>query len=80
MEYQYDLERSADARLAYFDRISGPFSRIPLIGMAREQLMLGAGVELQLDPAWVFEIEYLNRVASGSGTDQSVQAGVKVKF
>jgi large repetitive protein len=80
IEYQYDLERNADARVAYFDRVSGPFSTIPLSGLAREQLMLGAGVELQLEAALALELEYLNRIASGSGSDQSVQVGVKVKF
>ncbi len=80
IEYQYDLERNANARVAYFDRVSGPFSTIPLTGLAREQLMLGAGVELQLKAALALELEYLNRIASGSGSDQSVQVGVKVKF
>jgi large repetitive protein len=80
IEYQYDLERNAAARVAYIDRISGPFSTVPLSGLEREQLMLGAGVELQLAAALAFEIEYLNQIASGSGSDQSVQVGVKVKF
>jgi large repetitive protein len=80
IEYQYDLERNGDAQVAYFDLISGPFSTIPLTGLAREQLMLGAGAELQLDAALALEFEYLNRIASGSGSDQSIQLGVKVKF
>lgn len=80
IEYQYDLERNADARVAYFDRVSGPFSTIPLTGLAREQLMLGSGGELQLEAAFALELEYLNRIASGSGSDQSVQVGVKVKY
>jgi uncharacterized protein YhjY with autotransporter beta-barrel domain len=80
LEYQYDLERNADARVAYADLISGPFSRVPLIGLAREQLMLGLGAELQLDGALAFELEYLNRIASGSGSDQAVQLGMNVKF
>ena len=80
VEYQYDLERNAVARVAYFDRISGPFSTVPLSGLEREQLMLGAGVELHLEAALAFEIEYLNRIAPSSGSDQSVQIGVKLKF
>ena len=80
IEYLYDLERNAVARVAYFDRISGPFSTVPLTGLEREQLMLGAGVELQLEAAFALELEYLNRIAAGSGSDQSVQVGVKVKF
>jgi uncharacterized protein YhjY with autotransporter beta-barrel domain len=79
-EYQYDLERNADARVAYFDLVSGPFSTIPLTGLAREQLVLGAGAELQLEAALALEFEYLNRSASGSGSDQSVQVGLKYKF
>jgi large repetitive protein len=80
IEYQYDLERNSVARVAYFDRISGPFSTVPLSGLEREQLMLGAGVELHLEAALAFEIEYLNRIAPSSGSDQSVQIGVKLKF
>jgi large repetitive protein len=80
LEYQYDIERSADARVAYLDLINGPFSTIPLTGLAREQLMLGLGAELQLENAIALELEYLNRIASGSGSDQAVQVGVSVKF
>ena len=80
IEYHYDLERNAGARVGYFDQVSGPFSTIPFTGVAREQLMLGAGAELQLEGSLALELEYLNRIASGSGSDQSVQVGVKVKF
>ncbi len=80
LEYSYDLERNADAQVAYLDLVSGPFSTIPLSGLAREQLMLGVGTELQLEGAIAFELEYLNRIASGSGSDQAVQVGVSVKF
>jgi large repetitive protein len=80
LEYLYDLERNADAQVAYLDLVSGPFSTIPLAGLARQQLMLGLGTELQLESAIAFEFEYLNRIASGSGSDQAVQIGVSVKF
>ncbi len=80
LEYLYDAERSGNALVAYRDLVSGPFSSIPLAGLAREQLMLGLGTELQLGDAFSFEVEYLNRVASGSGSDQAVQMGVSVKF
>ena len=80
IEYQYDLERNAHARVAYFDLVSGPFSTIPLTGLAREQLIFGVGAELQLQSALALEFEYLNRSASGSGSDQSVQVGLKYKF
>lgn len=80
LEYLYDLESNADAQVTYRDIISGPFSTIALSGLSREQLMLGLGVELQLESALSFELEYLNRIAAGSGSDQAVQVGVSVKF
>jgi outer membrane autotransporter protein len=80
IEYLYDVERSAEARVAYADLISGPFSAIPLTGISREQLTLGLGTELLLGDAISLELEYLGRIASGSSTDQSVQAGVSLKF
>jgi uncharacterized protein YhjY with autotransporter beta-barrel domain len=80
LEYSYDLERNADAQVAYLDLVSGPFSTIPLTGLAREQLMVGLGAELQLESAIALELEYLNRIATGSGSDQAVQVGVSVKF
>lgn len=80
IEYLYDVERSAEARVAYADLISGPFSVIPLTGVSREQLTLGLGTEVLLGEALSLELEYLGRIASGSGTDQSLQAGVSLKF
>ncbi|MFN3747579.1 MAG: putative Ig domain-containing protein [Sphingorhabdus sp.] len=80
LEYLYDTERNGDALVAYRDLTSGPFSSISLAGLAREQLMLGLGSELLLGEAFKFEVEYLNRIASGSGSDQAVQMGVSIKF
>ena len=80
LEYLYDAERNGEALVAYRDLTSGPFSSISLAGLAREQFMLGLGTELQLGEAFSFEVEYLNRIASGSGSDQAVQMGVSVKF
>jgi outer membrane autotransporter protein len=80
IEYLYDVERSAEARVAYADLISGPFSAIPLTGISREQLTLGLGTEVLIGEALSLEFEYLGRIASGSGTDQSLQAGVSLKF
>lgn len=80
IQYLYDVERSAEARVAYADLVSGPFSAIPLTGMSREQLTLGLGTEVLFDEALSLEVEYLGRIASGSGSDHALQAGVSLKF
>lgn len=80
LEYLYDAERNGEAQVAYRDLTSGPFSSISLAGLARQQLMLGLGSELLLGEAFKFEVEYLNRIASGSGSDQAIQMGVSIKF
>lgn len=56
------------------------FSVIPLTGISREQFTLGFGTEVLFGEALSLELEYLGRIASGSGTDQSVQAGLSLKF
>jgi large repetitive protein len=80
IEYLSDIERSGEARVAYADLISGPFSVIPLTGISREQLTLGLGTEVVFGEALSLELEYLGRIAAGSGTDQTVQAGLSLKF
>ncbi|UYV16554.1 putative Ig domain-containing protein [Porphyrobacter sp. ULC335] len=78
-EYLYDLERNADAGVAYRDLVNGPFSTVTLTGFAREQFTFGFGTELLLGSV-AFELDYLNRMASGAGSDQAVQVGVSVKY
>lgn len=79
-EYQRHIERSADARVTYVDRVSGPFSTIPLAGVGREELTLGAKLELLLDTNWALATEYTGRFSPGNGSDNMVQLGVKVQF
>lgn len=80
VEYQRHIERSADARVTYVDRVSGPFSTIPMAGVGREELTLGAKLELLLDPNWALATEYTGRFSGGNGSDSMIQLGVKVEF
>jgi outer membrane autotransporter protein len=79
VEYLYDVERSANARVAYTDRVSGPFSSIALTGFDREELKLGAGLEVDWGTLAV-QLDYLNRFARVSGSDQSLQLTVRYAF
>ena len=79
-EYQWNVERSADARVAYADRISGPFSTIPLSGIGSEELTLGGKLEALFDPNWALAVEYIGRISPGAGSDNMFQIGVKHEF
>ena len=79
-EYQRNVERSADARVAYVDRVSGPFSTIPLSGIGREEVTLGGKLELLFDPNWALAVEYIGRISPGAGSDNMIQIGAKHEF
>lgn len=80
VEYQWNVERSADARVAYADQISSPFSNMILSGIGREELTLGAKMEMLFVPDWALAFEYIGRVSSGAGTDNMIQIGIKHAF
>jgi len=79
-EYQYDLEQNSDARVVYYDQISGPQNSISLTGISRSQFLLGFGTEILYGDDLSLRIEYQNHQNSGSGSDQSVQIGIKKQF
>jgi large repetitive protein len=79
-EYQWNVERSADARVAYADQISGPFSNISLSGIGREELTLGGKLEMLFVPDWALALEYIGRFSSGAATDNMIQIGFKYEF
>lgn len=79
-EYQWNVERSADARVTYTDRISSPFSNISLAGIGREELTLGGKLEMLFVPDWAMALEYIGRFSSGAGTDNMIQIGIKHEF
>lgn len=79
-EYQYDLEQNTDARVVYYDQISGPQSSIPLTGISRSQFLLGFGTEILYGDDLSIRLEYQNHQSNGSGSDQSVQLGIRKQF
>ena len=79
-EYQWNVERSADARVTYTDQISGPFSNISLSGIGREELTLGGKLEMLFVPDWALAFEYIARISPGAGTDNMMQVAVKHEF
>jgi large repetitive protein len=79
-EYQWNVERNADARVTYNDLIANPFSVIPLTGIGREELTLGAKLEAMIGSDLGLALEYLGRFSQGSGSDGTVQVGVKYTF
>lgn len=79
-EYQYDLEQNSDARVVYYDQISGPQNSISLTGISRSQFLLGFGTEILYGDDLSLRIEYQNHQNSGRGSDQSVQIGIKKQF
>lgn len=79
-EYKWNVERSADALVAYTDQTSGPFSNISLPGIGREELTLGGKVEMLFVPDWGLALEYIGRFSAGAGTDNMIQIGIKHEF
>jgi large repetitive protein len=79
-EYQWNVERSADARVTYNDLVANPFSVIPLSGIGREELTLGAKLEAMLGSDLGLALEYLGRFSKGNGSDGTVQVGMKYEF
>jgi large repetitive protein len=79
VEYLYDLEQNSTARVAYADRVSGPFSSIALSGFSQEELKLGAGLELDWGDL-AMQIDYVTRFSGVSGSDHSVQLTLRYAF
>ncbi|MDM8001006.1 MAG: autotransporter outer membrane beta-barrel domain-containing protein, partial [Dehalococcoidia bacterium] len=79
-EYQWNVERSADARVTYNDLVVNPFSTIPLSGIGREELTLSAKFEALIGADLALALEYLGRFSEGNGSDGTVQVGVKYAF
>ena len=79
-EYQWNVERSADARVAYRDLATGPYSTIPLSGIGREELTLGAKLEALIGSNIALAVEYLGRFSKGNGSDGTIQIGVEYAF
>jgi large repetitive protein len=80
-EYQWNVERSADGRVAYADRINNPFSVVPISGVGREELTLGARMEAIITrSALSIALEYIGRFSSNGGTDNMFQIGLKHEF
>jgi large repetitive protein len=76
-EYQWDVERNADARVTYNDLVANPFSVIPLTGIGREELTLGAKLEAMIGSDLGLALEYLGRFSQGNGSDGTVQVGME---
>lgn len=68
-EYVHDLELNADTGMTFRDLLTGPVPTVRLTGPARERSMLGLSEELQPGNA-TFDLDYLDRKASGSMSDQ----------
>jgi large repetitive protein len=79
-EYQWNVERSADARVTYRDLAASPFSTIPVSGVGREELTLGARLEALVGANVALAVEYLGRFSAGNGSDSTVQVGVEYAF
>ena len=67
-------------RQVYYDQISGPQSSIPLTGISRSQFLLGFGTEILFGDDLSIRLEYQNHQTNESGSDQSVQIGIKKQF
>ncbi|WP_416057171.1 autotransporter domain-containing protein [Stenotrophomonas maltophilia] len=79
-EFGRDLQGSSEARLGYADLPGAPLYRTTLYGQSRSHGLLGAGISLQTDSAWLLRAEYQTRLDSSSGNDQSVMLGVEKVF
>ncbi len=79
-EYQYDLEQNSDAKVVYYDQLSGPLNSIPITGISKSQFVLGLGTDILIGDEWALRFEYQNHQNSGAGSDQSIQIGVKKQF
>lgn len=79
-EFGRDLQGSSEARLGYADLPGAPLYRTTLYGQSRSHGLLGAGISVQTDSAWLLRAEYQTRLDSSSGNDQSVMLGVEKVF
>jgi large repetitive protein len=80
-EYQWNVERTGDGRVAYADRVNNPFSVVPLSGVGREELSYGARIEAIIErSALSIALEYIGRVSSGGTTDNMFQFALKHEF
>ena len=80
LEYQRDVERDSQALVTYFDQVSRPFYRVPVIGYARSRLLMGLGLEMAIGDLTAVDVEYSNRRNSGAGSDQGVLINIKQGF
>ncbi|KAF1015578.1 MAG: Esterase EstA [Stenotrophomonas maltophilia] len=79
-EFGRDLQGSDDVRLGYADLPGAPLYRTTLYGTSRSHGLLGAGINLRTDSAWLLRAEYQTRLDSSSGNDQSIVLGVEKAF
>jgi outer membrane autotransporter protein len=79
-EYKWQLDSNGDVLVTYADRLSGPYSALRLAALDRDELTLGAKLDLELRSGWLFGLEYIGRIASGAGSDSTVKVVVSHEF